>query len=125
MRSGEPILRSKRAHKRHASPGVSASASQEREASSSIAAGAYALDYLFVNYKIYYTGNTLHRLRGIFGQNGSKGFRKNVGVAFRNDQWRAEFEDIVKWAVCSGEHAAFAKAIYHVCGLCCGRGTRD
>src|SRR6202035_2490170 len=50
--SGEPNSRSKRAERREASPGVSASASQEREASSSIAKRAYALYNLIVNYQI-------------------------------------------------------------------------
>src|SRR5882757_3727080 len=50
--SGEPNSRSSRADNREASPGVSASASQEREASSSIARRAYAADNLIVNYHI-------------------------------------------------------------------------
>src|SRR6267154_2095885 len=48
--SGEPNSRSSRADSREASPGVSASASQEREESSSIATRAYAEDNLLVNY---------------------------------------------------------------------------
>src|SRR5260370_3526135 len=46
--SGEPNSRSRRAESREASPGVSASASQEREASSSIARRAYARNNLVV-----------------------------------------------------------------------------
>jgi hypothetical protein len=48
--SGEPNSRSRRAESREASPGVSASASQEREASSSIAPRAYSQNNIIVNY---------------------------------------------------------------------------
>jgi hypothetical protein len=48
------------------------------------------------------TNIILYGLRGIFGQHGSKSFRKNIGVAFGNDQRRAELYDIVKRAVRSG-----------------------
>src|ERR1700730_2156569 len=48
--SGEPNSRSKSAESREASQGVSASASQEREASSSIAKRAYAYYNRIVNY---------------------------------------------------------------------------
>src|SRR6266849_414948 len=48
--SGEPNSRSRRAESREASPGVSASASQEREESSSIARRAYARNNLVVKY---------------------------------------------------------------------------
>src|SRR6202030_4782946 len=54
--SGEPNSRSRRAESREASPGVSASASQEREASSSIAKRAYALYNLLVNYHMRNVG---------------------------------------------------------------------
>src|SRR6266849_3672986 len=50
--SGEPNSRSSRADSREASPGVSASASQEREASSSIAPRAYPQNNALVNYQI-------------------------------------------------------------------------
>src|ERR1700719_1104480 len=50
--SGEPNSRSNRAESREASPGVSASASQEREASSFIAKRAYAPNNLIVKYHI-------------------------------------------------------------------------
>src|ERR1700739_1521734 len=48
--SGEQNSRSSRADSREDSPGVSASASQEREASSSIAPRAYAQNNALVNY---------------------------------------------------------------------------
>src|SRR6266478_2219337 len=50
--SGDPNSFSSRAESPEASPGVSASASQEREASSSIARRAYALNNAIVNYQI-------------------------------------------------------------------------
>src|SRR5260370_33513495 len=50
--SGEPNSRSKRADRREASPGVSASASQEREASRSNARPASARHNLDVKYQM-------------------------------------------------------------------------
>src|SRR6266404_469706 len=100
--SGEPNSRSNRAESREASPGVSASASQEREASGSIATRAYSQINPVVNYSI---GNYLlwcHpdrregpafrrlRLSGILLENFLQRPHKQIRGPLRENQRRAQ-----------------------------------
>ena len=111
MRSGDPILRNKRAHNGHASPGVSASASQDRERlAPSRLARMRLITYLSIT-------TVLYGLRWVFGQHASEESHENIRVAFRNDQRRPKLDDIVKGPVRPGQDTAFAKPVYHVCRL--------
>src|SRR6266849_3321315 len=128
--SGEPNSRSKRADRREASPGVSASASQEREASSSIARRAYARNNLVVKYQMRNllpvprdSGWQQHaaplqrnstgrrhgsQVRGILLQNGLERGYKQIGIGFGNNQRWAQLDHVVMRSVRSRENPAFA-----------------
>jgi hypothetical protein len=56
-------------------------------------------------------------LGGVFGEGGVERASEEVGVLLGEDQWGAEFQDIVVRAVSTGEDAAVAEPIDDVGGL--------
>src|SRR5437899_1250899 len=119
--SGESNRRSTRADRREARPGVSPSASQEREASSCIggeptrrvielSSGSYrkAGSHSCVCNE---DSSLARRLRRVFLQNGIQRLHEKVGIGFGENQRRPQLDHIVTRAVGSGKNAAIAKAI--------------
>src|SRR5712692_2388288 len=125
--SGESNRRSTRADRREARPGVSPSASQEREASSCIEIEpmcrvtdlSSSLRRTENNERSPYRENarSAPRLRRVFLQNGIQLLDEKIRIGFGKNQRRAQLDDVVVRAVGSGENAAIAQAINHVSGL--------
>lgn len=57
------------------------------------------------------------RLGGIFFQDFLERGDKEVRIGLRKNQRRTELDDVVMWAVCAGEDAAFAEAVHDVSSL--------
>src|SRR5712692_9500820 len=125
--SGESNRRSTRADRREARPGVSPSASQEREASSCIEIEpmcrvtdlSSSLRRTENNERSPYRENarSAPRLSRVFLQNGIHCLDEKIRIGFGKNQRRAQLDDVVMWSVRAGENAAIAKAVHHIGSL--------
>src|SRR5437899_1365349 len=125
--SGESNRRSTRADRREARPGVSPSASQEREASSCIGGEPTRRVIELSSSSQRKAGShscvcneesrLARRLRRVFLQNGIQRLDEKIRIGFGKNQRRAQLDDVVVRAVGSVENAAIAQAINHVSGL--------
>lgn len=64
-------------------------------------------------------------LGGVFVKDDVESVDEKIGIGFRENEGRAEFDDVVAGAVSAGEDAAFAQAVDDVVGFsgCCDAGV--